>query len=414
MSTVLRVAAVLPLIVSAAPASDWDEGPKLAELVWQSDVVLLVAYRESVPDAPGGHRSARFDIRRVIKGDYEPGQTVETQDVSADPGDLHLLTRPAGRAAWDEPFGCSEAAFDYIAKAPAPRFAGGLEVPCRTRLPYFAAFLENADEMVAEDAFREFSDATPEDLAAAQGAFEREKLREWVLSPDTLQERLSVYAVMLGLVGTEEDGTILERLAVAPVTDFRLGADGVMSGYLLLRGEPGLDLLQRLKLEARHVVGPGGHVVRNEAGQPVPTPFSETYSAMQAVRFMWWHGDGRIAPERLRAAMRTLLARPELADLVIMELARWKDWAVVERVAGLYDAEGFEHPGIKRAILRYLMAAQKDRPVSERPEEEPIVPEHAEQAERHFSTIRRKDPATVKSLRKFENPLDPSPDTDAI
>jgi hypothetical protein len=47
--------------------------------------------------------------------------------------------------------------------------------------------------------------------------------------------------------------------------------------------------------------------------------------AVQALELVWCSNNGRIDPERLRQSMRRLLERPGFTDLVIADLALWKD-----------------------------------------------------------------------------------------
>src|SRR5262245_54165216 len=101
---------------------------------------------------------------------------------------------------------------------------------------------------------------------------------------------------------------MMDKIA-EPAGEFRAGIEAVMAAYLLLRGERGLQVIEELKLHDK------------------TQPFSETYAAMEAVRFLWQYGDCRIARGRLQAALHPMIDRPEVADLVICCLARWKDWS---------------------------------------------------------------------------------------
>jgi hypothetical protein len=109
---------------------------------------------------------------------------------------------------------------------------------------------------------------------------------------------------------------------------------------------------------------------------------------------MWTYGD-RIEKDRLRQSMRILLDRPELADLVIADLARWEDWSVIDRLMTLYDAEEYGIPSIKRAIVRYMLVASKDKP------EEGEDLAHVQKAEDYLAELRNKDPKTVKQAERF-------------
>ena len=80
----------------------------------------------------------------------------------------------------------------------------------------------------------------------------------------------------------------------------------MISGYLLLTGNTGLDNLDDWKFKV--------HNGKKAA-------FSETYASMMGLRFMWQYAGGRISNERLQQSMRLLLDQPELADLVIADFA---------------------------------------------------------------------------------------------
>ena len=181
-----------------------------------------------------------------------------------------------------------------------------------------------------------------------------------------------------------------------PGEDFRLGIDGIMGGYLLLTGERGLEVLEAKKLKDKKA------------------PFSETYAAMQALRFMWQYGGNRIEPDRMRQSMRILLERPELADLVIADLARMKDWSVQEKLMSLYDEEEYNIPSIKRAIVKFMLAAAKDTGVKkgDNPETTGVsassdaipaaeIPAHVISAEKCLAELEQKDPKTVKEVKRF-------------
>ncbi|HUG89564.1 MAG TPA: hypothetical protein VML55_01940 [Planctomycetaceae bacterium] len=415
------VATISPQISVACP---FCSAPSLTmtEQVAQNDLVILVKWvdatrpptRERPADealgevslragvAPGNARElARtvFEIVDVLKGpagDFKKGQQVTLpQYRAAKKGDLFLLLGLKGVTIdWNTPLEFTEAAWTYVTSAPPP------DQPTTERLKYFLEYLEFPDQDVANDAYGEFANAPYEDITPLADELPRERLRKWVASNDTPVTRLGLYGLLLGLCGTEDDARLLERKITEPTEEFRLGIDGIMGGYLILTGQQGLDLIDSTKLASKHQVGPDGKPVLDKDGKPLGVPFSETYAAMQALRFMWQYGEDRISQDRLRQSMRTLLDRPELSDLVIADLARWKDWSVQEKLIGLYDQEGYDIPSIKRAIVRYLLACTKDRPESASDE----TPEHVAQAEKHLADLRAKDPKIVRDAERFYFP----------
>ncbi len=243
---------------------------------------------------------------------------------------------------WGLPIEVTKASYNYVKEAPGPK------EPLAKRLEFYIEYLEFPDDLVANDAFGEFANAPFVEIRKIKDKFPRERLRTWVNNPKTSVTRLGLYGLMLGLCGTEDDAKMMRARITEPTEDFRLGIDGLMAGYVLLKGEEGLKVLEDTKLKAG-----------------VKVPFSETYAAMQAVRFAWNYSE-TIEKDRLKASMRLLLDRPEVADLVIADLARWKDWSVQDRLMKLYDEKEYDIPSIKRAIVRFLWCAARTPPTTKR------------------------------------------------
>ncbi|RMG37894.1 MAG: hypothetical protein D6725_08225 [Planctomycetota bacterium] len=365
----------------------------LGEQVDQADVAVVVAWDSGKPgqdDSPG---TTTYRVQRVIKGPQTLSDTTITlpRYRAAKRGDLFLLMGSAAEGIqWGSPLEVSRTTIQYITQAP-PRTA-----PRTERLAYYLRFLEHPEKAIADDAYAEFANAPYEDIAAIRDRIPREKVRKWLQSPDTPVTRTGLYGLLLGLSGNEQDADWMRRRILEPTQDYRLGIEGIMSGYLLLTGERGLELLDRTKLVATTLIGPDGRPVLDKDGKPQPLPFSETYAAMQALRFMWTYGNGKIAPQRLQRSMRLLLDRPELTDLVIADLARWKDWSVRERLLKIYGREPYDVPAIKRAIVRYFLVCAKDNPDKRNP-----PPAHVVDAQRALKELRARDPATVRQAERF-------------
>jgi hypothetical protein len=117
---------------------------------------------------------------------------------------------------------------------------------------------------------------------------------------------------------------------------------------------------------------------------------------MQALRFMWTYGGERVTKDRLRASMRGLVDRPEMADLVIADLARWKDWSVQKKLREMYGAEEYNIPTIKRAIVRYMLASIKDAPSGAG-----TVPDHVKLGQKYLEELRDRDPRTVQDVERY-------------
>jgi hypothetical protein len=107
-----------------------------------------------------------------------------------------------------------------------------------------------------------------------------------------------------------------------------------------------------------------------------------------ALRF---HGDEEtsILPrERLLASMRLLLDNPDFADQVILDLSRWDDWSVLDRLVNMFksaDEKGY----VRQPIVTYLTVA------SEQPGD--VGP----RAAAALAELERLDPKTVEQARSL-------------
>ncbi len=373
----------------------------LSEQFAQADAVALVQWVSGEKSKEGSAGSTTFEILQIAR---DPSKTLEkgTKVTLAGyrigkSGDLSLLMGSRGaKVEWGPPIEVTEMVFNYILQAPTT------EVPAAKRLSYFMKFLEYPDPTISADAFGEFANAPYGDIVLVADKLPRDKLRAWVTQKDLPDSRLGLYGLLLGLCRNPEDAPLMEqKIAELPETQrIRIGIDGVMAGYLLLNGEKGIDYLEKTKISDKSV------------------PFSETYAAMMALRFMWTYGEGQIPPARLQSAMRSLLPRPELSDIVIADLARWKDWSLMPKLMQMYDKKEYDIPSIKRAIIRYMIAAQKDLPkvASKTPPtaaeagtsstvavaaEPPAKPQHAVDGAKHLEELRAKDPKMVEMVERF-------------
>jgi hypothetical protein len=83
--------------------------------------------------------------------------------------------------------------------------------------------------------------------------------------------------------------------------------------------------------------------------------YSDIYSAIMALRF---HGEQEtiIPRERLLAGLRPVLERPDLADLVIPDFARWEDWSVMERLVKMFKQSDEKSSWVRVPVVNYLTA----------------------------------------------------------
>ncbi len=377
---------ILPLFSSAVLACPFCSAPQLtlAEQIAQTDAAIIGEWVSGVkPDFDAGTAgSTVYRINKLINSPENPklktGQEITVEGYY--PGDdgkfVLILGTLDGELSWMSPLDISGQGFEYVKNAPSPE-----QDPAK-RLAYYVKFLESSDPLIADDAYAEFANAPYKTIASVKDKFPHEKLRKWVFSDETSVTRLGLYGLMLGLCGDKKDMELLKAKVIENDEEFRLGIDGVMAGYLVLAGEQGLKVLEDAKLKP-------------SLQTPSKVPFSETFAALQAIKFMWEYGEGRIAAEKLRGAQRILLDNPSLADLVIIDLARWQDWSIIGRLKKMYGQEPYDVPAIKRSIVGYLIQCIKQKPA----EQGKPVPEYVAEAEAFLAELEKKDPKTVKVAR---------------
>ncbi len=372
--------------VSACPICRVRAPLALAKQVAESDAAVLVRWVETKsPEATlgGSTTFSIIDVSRGPKDKLKQGDKITiSRFLGGMKGDLFFLMGETDetdeKIEWNNPLKVTDSSYRYIVQAPSP------ETPKAQRLEYFLKFLEASDPLISKDAYEEFTNASYEDIVMLKDKLERAKICQWITNTETPPIRLTLYGRLLGLCGNADDAVMLRTRIGEYSQEFRLGLDnglawrleldGLISGYLLLTGAEGLDFIDEKILKAKDA------------------PFAETYAAMQALRFMWTHGDGRISQDRLRQSIRELLDRPYLADLVIADLGRWKDWSVQDRLMKLYGTGELDLPIIKRAIVRFLLTMEKSLPPDSAA---------ARETRQNIDKLRVQDPKTFKDAEKF-------------
>lgn len=305
---------------------------------------------------------AKFKVRQVIKGKAlaEVGQIVETVFFGeAKPGATFLVMGvDPPKIAWSTPLPLSERAIKYV-----PRL---LELPADgpTRLVFFQQYLEDADEMLARDAYDEFAKAPYADVQSLKAKMDHDKLVAWIQDVDVPASRRRLYLTMLGVCGNSSDVAMLESLLRSDDRKKKAGLDAMIGCYLTLKGADGMPLVEELFL-------------KNAQAE-----YADTYAAIMALRF---HGSETdvIPRERILQGLRHMLARPQLADLVIPDLARWEDWSVMDQLVQLFKDADDKTSWVRVPVINYLRACP-----------EPL-------AKKHIAMLEKIDPTAVKRANTF-------------
>lgn len=273
-----------------------------------------------------------FEITKVIKGgEYiKVGDTFETiyfGEAKKDRAFLAMAT-DAPNLVWSTPLILTDRAKDYVSKV--KEIPDGPE-----RLEFFQNYLEDEDEMLARDAYDEFAKAPYSDVIALKPKMKRAKLLEFIKNRDVPANRRRLYFTMLGVCGTQEDAKLLEQFMESDDRKSKSGLDAMLACYVLLKGEKGLDKVDEFFLKNKDA------------------EYADTYAAIMAIRF---HGSETdfVPRKRLVKSLRHMLDRPELADLVIPDLARWEDWEVMTKLCDLFVRADENSSWVRVPVVNYL------------------------------------------------------------
>ncbi|MEM9185378.1 MAG: hypothetical protein AAGB00_02650 [Planctomycetota bacterium] len=281
-----------------------------------------------------------------------------------------------GLLDWMIPLELSPLAVDYVKKLQSLP-AGGAD-----RLAFFQPYLEHEDRQLAQDAYDEFARAPYDDLKGLADRIDRPRVLELLNHPRVSSSRRRLFFIMLGVCGQPEDVKLIESLlstdaaVLAPAAEAaaeaaalagaplanrlstdavraaerrrKLGLDAMIACYLTLRGESGLDLIDRRFL-----------------GNPAADQ-THIYNALMALRFLAQESgvqdsqesealetgaeaaeaQGLVSRERLLASARLLLDNDYFADQAITDLCRWEDWSVLPRLGEMFRVAGGAGSGV--------------------------------------------------------------------
>ena len=207
------------------------------------------------------------------------------------------------------------------------------------RLAFYFKHLNSADTTVAADAFLEFAKAPDADILKAKGGFDADRLVKLLANPKTPDERLGVFAALLGLCGEARHTAVFADLLKEPLAErVRASLGGVLAGFVLLEPKGGWSAV-------RGVLGDDKR------------PFEQRLSALGTVRFL--QATRPEAKADVLAVCRGMLASSDFADLVIEDLRRWGWWDLSSDVFAAWGQPAGEVREVKKAIVRYALACPK-------------------------------------------------------
>ena len=336
----------------------------LSEEIATVDAVVLVDLVEPAKDdAPKEDLGkAMFVIKEVIVGTstVKVGDSVQTIYFgSAKPGASFLLFGvDPPNIAWTTPTELTDRSKQYIRQlVKLPKEGVG-------RLQFFQEHLEDKEPLLAQDSYDEFARAPYADVQGLKDEMDHDQLLKWIQDSDVPASRRRLYLTMLGVCGTKADLPMLEKMLSSSNRRLKAGLDAMVACYLTIKGSAGLPLIEDLFLK------------------DADTEYSDTYAAIMALRF---HGtEGNVIPKKdILKSLHFMLDRPNLADLVIPDLARWEDWSQMDRLVDLFKNADEKSSWVKVPVINYLRAC----------------PEEA--AKKHLETLAKLDPETVERANTF-------------
>ena len=219
---------------------------------------------------------------------------------------------------------------DYVNSARPMRGKDRVEA-----LLFYAKFLDHSDPAVAEDAFLEFAKSNDQDVGQAAKRLSPERFRNLMNHAKTDPDRLGLYAFLLGASGSAKDAAFLRRWIDRPSPEQKKALDGLLCGYVTLEPQEGWKLASALAADSKQ-------------------DFNTRFAIVRATRFLynWKPKEHRTDVVRL---LKGMLPDPEVADLAVEDLRRWRIWDLTADVLACYRKKGYDAPIIERTIVRYAL-----------------------------------------------------------
>jgi len=228
-----------------------------------------------------------------------------------------------------------------IARSDLPRYIQGIlrikGKKTTEQLRFYFDYLHHAEQEIARDAGKEFEKAAYKDYRAVAETLPADWLAAWLRDPKTPVDRIGLFTRLLGHCSKnkEQDAKLLRKLLNDPKQS---GVNGILEGLLLLQPKRGWQEVCKLMENAS-------------------ADFVRRYAALRAARFVKDYRPDLVPPEEVIKEVAILLDQKDIVDLAIEDFRKWKRWDLTQRILSLRDREGYEHPIIPRAILRFALSS---------------------------------------------------------
>jgi hypothetical protein len=340
----------------------------LREQFLDAKFVALGTLKNPKPDPDGVGGSTEFHVTQALKTDPAVAKPMHVlpryMPVIGDTPPDYVLFCGVANGKIDPLRGVpgSAAVADYVRQAAKldPKDSAA-------RLAYFFQHLDSEHKTIAEDAFHEFGKASDAEIVKAKPHLDPAKLRKLIADPKTPDDRVGVFAMMLGLCGGKPDGEWLaSELAANPLPErYAANLGGVLAGLTLLDPKIGWQRIETLLADGKR-------------------PPHERLAGIGSVRF--FQGTRPDARADVLKCYRAVISQGELADLAIDDLRRWAWWDLTADVLAVYASKNA--PLFRRGVVRYALCC----PTAE--------------AKAFVAAVREKEPKLVasveESLKLFE------------
>jgi len=347
--------------------------PSAVESANPNDAVSKAKFEVIEPLKGAAHAPAKSKLEALYYGSAQVGSQFLIMGVLEGKDDAK------SQMVWSTPIAASTRAREYLSKLhKLPK--SGIE-----RLEFFQAFLEDKEEILARDAFDEFAKAPYDMVRELKPKMDHDRLMKWVKDADIPSSRRRLYLTMLGVCGTDDDLPLLEEMLKSDQRQYKSGLDALIACYLTLKGPEGMPLIEELFL-------------KNPKSE-----YPDTYAAIMALRFHGQESDV-IPKKRIVLALRCILERPQIADLVIPDLARWEDWESLDKLVELYRDADEKSIFVRPPVVMFVRACPLPEAKEKLKELEKIDPAAVKRANTFFPFGPPKPPADAKTSSGLDSP----------
>lgn len=332
----------------SSPALSWacllctsQQGPPLTKEISDARLVVFGKITDARLGPDGIKGTSDFSVETVLHGErtsIKNGKIVLPRYVPPVPGVKYVIFLDVVQGQYDayRSIVCStDRLVQYVQKMPALTGAG-TPAERQARLKFVFDYFQDAEPELAGDAYKEWSIATNQDVAAVASQLDADKLRRWLLDPKTPNHCLALYSYLLGASGKTGDMALLKKLALTPPDARYSGAlDGILAG--ILRQEPA-----EVWSLARTIISDKQRT------------FTERYGVLRFLRFQY-EVDNAVNRKQIVACIDQMIDMPDMIDLAISQLRAWKCWDHQERIFKLFESTVVEAPITRIAVLKYAL-----------------------------------------------------------